>query len=881
VVTPENDLATDAPTHTTTCRAADPVTSVEDALAEVLADVLHLERVPTDSHFFDDLGADSMLMAHFCARVRKRSDLPTVSMRDVYQHPTISGLAMTSVPPVPEEPDIPRQGAHRDAQDTGTRDRPASDASAEKVALVQETPRAASSTRRYRVCGAVQLLMFLGYTYVAATATAAAYTWIADGDGLVSTYLRSVAFGALTFVGLCVFPVAAKWILVGRWTATEFPVWGVDHMRLWTVRALLHTSPLALMAGNPLHVLYLRALGARIGRGAMILTRTLPVCTDLLTIGDGAVVRKDASILCYRASGGRIQIGSVTLGRDVFVGEKSVLDIDTSMGDEAQLGHASALHRGQHVPAREHWHGSPAQPTHLDYLRVEGAACSTWRRAAFAALTLLQLVLVYTPLAVGGVALLASLVPGLSQLASVETVEATSAFFYFEALVLSAALFFGSVLAGLVVVLSVPRLVDLMLKPDKVYPLYGAHYSAHRLVTRMTNVTFYTKLFGDSSYILHYLRALGYNLSLAGQTGANFGTEVAHETPYLTSVGRGTMVCDGLSVLNADYSSTSFRLSRVTIGAQNFLGNNIAFPPGARTGNNCLLATKVLVPLDGEVKEGVGLLGSPSFEIPRSVERDGRTVQPRTPEELAERLSRKNRYNLRTMGVFLLVRWLHVYLLTILSLTAFDFLAALGHVVTAVTLALGVVMSALYFVLVERALAGFRALRPQLCSIYDPYYWWHERLWKAPDGYLALFNGTPFKSVIWRLLGVQIGRRVLDDGCYLTERTLTVIGDDCTLNLGSKIQCHSLEDGSFKSDVTTLAAGCTLGVGSFVHYGVTIGEDAEIASDSFLMKGEDVPPHARWGGNPARELAGWADRRTGLAIAGAAHEPVPDGAPAR
>jgi non-ribosomal peptide synthetase-like protein len=234
------------------------------------------------------------------------------------------------------------------------------------------------------------------------------------------------------------------------------------------------------------------------------------------------------------------------------------------------------------------------------------------------------------------------------------------------------------------------------------------------------------------------------------------------------------------------------------------------------------------------------------------------------------------------MGVFLFVRWLHVYLLTILSLAAIDFLAVFGHLVTAATIALGVVMSALYFVLVERALAGFRALRPQLCSIYDPYYWWHERLWKAPDGYLALFNGTPFKAVIWRLLGVRIGRRVLDDGCYLTERTLTIIGDDCTLNLGSKIQCHSLEDGSFKSDVTTLAPGCTLGVGSFVHYGVTIGEGAEIAADSFLMKGEDVPPGARWGGNPARELAGsTADRRADVPISESSHAPVPEGAPAR
>jgi carbonic anhydrase/acetyltransferase-like protein (isoleucine patch superfamily) len=55
-----------------------------------------------------------------------------------------------------------------------------------------------------------------------------------------------------------------------------------------------------------------------------------------------------------------------------------------------------------------------------------------------------------------------------------------------------------------------------------------------------------------------------------------------------------------------------------------------------------------------------------------------------------------------------------------------------------------------------------------------------------------------------------------------------------------------------------LGADCTLGIGSFVHYGVTMGEGAELTADAFLMKGEEVPPHERWEGNPAAEVR--ADR---------------------
>ena len=73
---------------------------------------------------------------------------------------------------------------------------------------------------------------------------------------------------------------------------------------------------------------------------------------------------------------------------------------------------------------------------------------------------------------------------------------------------------------------------------------------------------------------------------------------------------------------------------------------------------------------------------------------------------------------------------------------------------------------------------------------------------------------------------------------------------------GSKIQCHSQEDGTFKSDRTTIGAGCTLGVGAFVHYGVTMGDGAVLAADSFLMKGEEVPPHARVGREPGRGRCG-------------------------
>jgi len=790
-------------------------TGVEASFAELLAGVLHVDQVSVDSHFFDDLGADSLLMAQFCARVRKRGDLPAVSMKDVYAHPTIRGLASA----------VANAGGRRKAPE-----------------VAAPTP---TSTREYLICGALQALFYLGYSYVGVVAAIAGFQWIVAGAHGVESYLRLVLFGAVVFLAACGVPIAAKWLLIGRWRAERIRIWSLAYLRFWIVKSLIRANPVGyLLVGSPLYGLYLRALGAKVGRGVVILSRRLPICTDLLSIGEHTVIRNEVVFNGYRARGGRIEIGRVTLGRDVYVGEMAVLDIDTSMGDGAQLAHSSALLSGQVVPAGERWHGSPAQRGDVNYLRVPPARCGTLRRARYATQMLLGILLVYMPLLVAGVdvlfAAVSSLVRGL----------------FLEALVFSGLLLFGATLVGLVVVGVMPRLLNRFIQPDTVYPLYGFRYSVHRAIAKMGRLEFLPLLFGDSSFIVHYLSWLGWRLRPIEQTGSNFGSEMMTSNPLLTSVGRGTMVADGFNVVNEEVSSTSFRVSRVAIGPRTFIGNDVIYPAGGRTGANCLLATKVMVPLDGKVREGVGLLGSPPFEIPRSVERDSRFDHLRTGEALRRGLAAKNRFNLGTIGIFLVTRWLGLFLIAAIDLAAIHFFYGVAaQTIMATLFTLSAVVAAVYYALVERGLEAISPPPPAICSIYDPDFWWVERVWKLhPFHFFHLFNGTPFKNVIWRLIGVRVGTRTFDDGVYISEPTLTAVGDDCALNERSKIQCDSQEDGTYKSGRTTVGAGCTVGVGAFVHYDVTMGDGAELAADSFLMKGETVPPHARWAGNPATEM---------------------------
>lgn len=813
---------------------ADAMTGVERTLAKVLSDVLEIDRPSVDSHFFDGLGADSLGMAKFCARLRKRGDLPSVSMKDIYRHPTIRKLAASFEDQAP--------------------------ASSKPVPspLPASTP---ISSREYIICGALQALFYLVYSYLGVLAAVEGYQWLVGETAGVEKILRLVLFGSAIFLVMCAIPLAAKWLLIGRWKPQHIRLWSLRYVRFWIVKTLIRSNPAPyLFIGTPLYGLYLRALGAKVGAGVVILSRRIPVCTDLLTIGTGTVIRREATFLCYRAQAGRLEIGPITLGRDAYVGEMSVLDIDTAMGDGAQLGHASALHSGQTVPAGERWHGSPAVRTDTQFLRIPPAPCGKFRRAIAGALTLIIILFVLAPLLEAGLGLLLA---GVSKLVEVmdPSIRASSALtmrgLLIEALAFSAVLFFGAALLGMLAIGIVPRVLSVFIKPDTVYPLYGFRYTVYKIIAALSRLRFFPLLFGDSSYIVHFLRWAGWRLTPVEQTGSNFGSEVTTTNPFLTSVGTGTMIADGLNVFNDEISSTSFRVSWARIGRRNFFGNYVNFPAGARTGENCLLATKVMVPIDGKLREGVGLLGSPPFEIPRSVERDSRFDHLRTGEAMRRGLAAKNRFNLRTIGIFLSTRWLGVFLIVLIDLAAIEFFYdVFAHTIMAALIALSAVVAAIYYALVEGVFEKLSPPPPRICSIYDPGFWWVERVWKLhPINFLHLFDGTPFKNVLWRLIGVRIGKRTfLDDGVYISEPTLTVIGDECVLNQRAVIQCESQEDGTFKSGRTTIGNRCTIGVGALVHYDVTMGDGAVLGPESFLMKGEEVPPGARWGGNPAREM---------------------------
>ena len=85
-----------------------------------------------------------------------------------------------------------------------------------------------------------------------------------------------------------------------------------------------------------------------------------------------------------------------------------------------------------------------------------------------------------------------------------------------------------------------------------------------------------------------------------------------------------------------------------------------------------------MVPVEDDVREGVGLLGSPSFEIPRSVQRDRELRQTEDGEDQGRKLAAKNKHNLVTMGLFLLAQWILSFLMVLLLFGAVSLYQIVG-----------------------------------------------------------------------------------------------------------------------------------------------------------------------------------------------------------
>jgi acetyltransferase-like isoleucine patch superfamily enzyme len=111
---------------------------------------------------------------------------------------------------------------------------------------------------------------------------------------------------------------------------------------------------------------YLRSKGVKIGQDCKILTVSFSTELYLIEIGDGAriasgtqFITHDGSVNCFPGEVDGGIFGKITLGNNVFIGNNSIILLNTTLGDNCVVGAGSVV-RGQ-FPAGSVIVGNPAK----------------------------------------------------------------------------------------------------------------------------------------------------------------------------------------------------------------------------------------------------------------------------------------------------------------------------------------------------------------------------------------------------------------------------------------------------------------------------------------------------------------------------------------
>ncbi|CAN5288063.1 non-ribosomal peptide synthetase [soil metagenome] len=192
--------------------------------------------------------------------------------------------------------------------------------------------------------------------------------------GLLPAVLVSGAVMLAAGAVAAIVTSAAKWLVVGTIRVGEHPLWSSFVWRTEvsdTFVEMLAAPWFAQAAvGTPALNVWLRSLGAKIGRGVWCDTYWLPEA-DLARLGDGSTVNRGCVVQTHLFHDRIMSMDTVTLDAGATLGPHSVILPAARIGEHGTVGPASLVMRGELVPVGSRWSGNPIGPwrevTFADY----------------------------------------------------------------------------------------------------------------------------------------------------------------------------------------------------------------------------------------------------------------------------------------------------------------------------------------------------------------------------------------------------------------------------------------------------------------------------------------------------------------------------------
>ena len=636
---------------------------------------------------------------------------------------------------------------------------------------------------------------------------------------------------------------AARLLMIGIRPGV-YPRSGWVHKRLWLAEHIADIAAAVSVASAPWVTWYAKLLGNRIGSDADL--HSVPPVTGFLTLGEGAAVEPEVDLKGWWVDGDLLRIGRIDISRNATIGARSTLMPGAEVGVGALVEAGSAV-TGR-VRKNQIYSGSPA-------VRV-GKAKKSWpappprRRLPFLFYAIGSQINALLPYL--------AVVPGVAIMLGVSGIEVVESPWLLVAWSpVVACLWFLT--TALLVLVSV-RILAIGMEEGE-FPVRSARgyrvWATERLLDMARDLLF--PLYA-SMLTPWWLRLLGAKVG----PGTEISTVVF--VPKMTTIAAGAFLADDTMVASYELGHGWMRAGRAKVGKRAFLGNSGIASPGRRVPKNSLVA--VLSAAPAKAKKGSSWLGSPPVQLRRAaVESDESLTYAPT---FGVKAARAFWETLRVSSIIA-----GGVLITGVVLTIWFFLGLPGGIaaqsttfVASVLLALltsGVVMMAAGAVAAGLAVAAKWILagpiRPGEHPLWSSFIWRNE----VADCFVELVAapwftrnavGTP--AIVWylRAMGAKIGHGVWCESYWLPEADLVDLGDNSTVNRGCVVQTHLFHDRVMSLDTVQLDPGATLGPNSVILPASTLGENATVGATSLVMRGEFVPAHAYFSGNP---VIPWVD----------------------
>jgi non-ribosomal peptide synthetase-like protein len=767
--------------------------------------------------FFTDLGGHSLIAAALVSKLRKEANIPQASLKDIYlQRPLNKLVDYWETKPVGEIK----------AKKVFTRVRP-------KTYYLCWLAQTFSLLLIYGLFAVQVFFPYLGYYYVAEETQNVSY-------GITTAlcmYLFIPPFFALCSVGI-------KWLVIGKMKEGDYPLWGSYYFRWWFVKTIQRLLPSQFLNGTPLYAGYLRRMGVKVAKDAQLGSLTIGA-EDLVTIGSDVSISSQAVLNNAWVEDGMLRLRRIHLGDHAYVGSSAVIAGGATIEDWGELKDLGYLQEGKTIKTGEVWHGSPAtfkekksidelpQPLHVS------AGKRRWYSFIFTCCLLLFPFVVIVPL--------------VPTVIIINNLDDSTPAYDFSYLTITPSLALSYILLFATVTILLTRLLQWGIKPGK-YPIYSGFY---------VRKWFADQLMSLALIVLHPIYATVYISLLFRALGAKIGrnTEISTAssvTHPLLTIGKGAFVADAVTLGESDIRAQQLILEHTVIGNNSFVGNSALIPQGYNLPGRMLIGVLSTPPEKEQLENNKARdwFGSPAIALPRRQESrtfpTSLTARPNAGRILARSIVEFIRIILPEtvilISFILFIAYAHDLLVNnewwmIALQLPFYYLFFMGLPAFLIT-------AALKWVFVGKYKSGQKPM-------------WTSKVWRSEaitSTYEALsvpflldfMRGTPWLSLILRLLGVKTGKRVWMNTTDITEFDMVEIGDDTALNEDCGPQTHLFEDRVMKVGPIKIGKRCSIGARSIILYDSEIGDNVNVDALSLVMKGENLQSNSNWVGSPIK-----------------------------